>query len=93
MDLSLLRHQSDSRYCFSLDEKHTLIRVAVSRLAKIDKIEIIYGDPRSFHRYHKYQPLELKHQDEAFNYYETVIELYPMRLMYVIYMREKQLLP
>ena len=88
MDLSLLRHQSDSRYCFSLDEKHTLIRVAVSRLAKIDKIEIIYGDPRSFHRYHKYQPLELKHQDEAFNYYETVIELYPMRLMYVIYMRE-----
>ena len=89
MDLSLLRHQSDSRYCFSLDENHALIRVAVSRLVSLDKIEIVYGDPRSFHRSHSYQPLTLKYQDRAFNYYETVIDLYPMRLMYVFYLVEK----
>ena len=88
MDLSLLRHQSDSRYCFSLSENKALIRVAVSRLVNLDTIEIVYGDPRSFHRSHKYQPLTLKYRDAAFSYYETVIELYPMRLMYVFYLRE-----
>ena len=89
MDLSLLRHQSDSRYCFSLDERHALIRVAVSRLTSIETIQVVYGDPRSFHRSHSYQVMNLKYQDEPFNYYETVIELYPMRLMYVFYLKEK----
>lgn len=88
MDLSLLRHQSDSRYCFSLDESHTLLRVAVSRLAHIDNIEVIYGDPRSFNRDHDYQALTLKYRDSAFDYYETVINLFPMRLMYVFIIRE-----
>ena len=89
MDLSLLRHQSDSRYCFSLDERHALIRVAVSRLTSIENIQVVYGDPRSFYRSHTYQAMELKYRDEAFDYYETVIELYPMRLMYVFYLKER----
>ena len=88
MDLSYLRHQSDSRFCFSLDTTHTLIRVAVSRLVDIEKIEIIYGDPKSFHSHHTYKPLNLKYQDHAFNYYEVIIENYPMRLMYIFYIRE-----
>ena len=88
MDLSLLRHQSDSRYCFSLDEKHALIRVAVSRLVNISNLQIVYGDPRSFHRSHTYKAMELRYQDAAFNYFETIIELYPMRLMYVFYFKE-----
>lgn len=88
MDLSLLRHQSDSRYCFSLSETKALIRVAVSRLTSIDKIEIIYGDPQAFHATHKYKPLSLKYRDHAFNYYEVEIDLYPMRLMYVFYINE-----
>ena len=88
MDASLLRHQSDSRYCFSIDTTHALIRLALSRLANVDKVELVYGDPRSFHQKHSYKPLTLKYQDHSFSYYETVIELYPMRLMYVFYIEE-----
>ena len=88
MDLSYLRHQSDSRYCFSLDETHALIRVAISRLASISEMQVIYGDPRSFYRSHLYQKMELKYRDNAFDYYETIISLYPMRLMYVFYIKE-----
>ena len=88
MDLSLLRHQSDSRYCFSLDERHTLIRLAISRLANVNKVELIYGDPRTFNTKHSSLPLTLKYRDGAFDYYEAVVEAYPMRLMYIFHLQE-----
>lgn len=88
MDLSLLRHQSDSRYCFALDESHVLIRLAVSKLVNLNKVQLVYGDPMTFHHKHIYLSLSIKHQDRAFNYYETILEISPIRLMYIFYLEE-----
>ena len=83
MDITYFRHLSDSRYCFSLDTSHTLIRLAVSKLCPIDKVEIIYGDPISFSHHHQSMKMEKKYEDQGYIYYETIINLFPMRLMYI----------
>lgn len=88
MDLSCLRHQSDSRYCFSIDERHVLIRLAISKTVDAEDVQIIYGDPIGFSLNHKYLKLELKHTDSAFNYFEVIIYEELMRLMYVFYIKE-----
>lgn len=83
MFLSSFRHQSDSRYCFSLDERRVLIRLAVAKECAIDSVELVYGDPMRFSREHRYQKLEKRHADRGFNYYETIMEGFPARFMYV----------
>ena len=83
MDATYFRHQSDSRYCFSLDESHALIRLVVSKLITVDKIQLIYGDPMTFASRHLSLEMEIKHEDASFYYYEAVVNLLPMRLMYI----------
>lgn len=83
MDITYFRHLSDSRYCFSLDESHLLLRLAVSKYYPITDLEVIYGDPIRFSREHYSQTLELKYEDQAYYYYETIINIYPMRLTYI----------
>ena len=83
MEIASFRHQSDSRYCFALDDHHVLIRLAAARSVQIESVEIIYGDPMSFVGKHQSQPCYLKHTDAGFHYFETVIEIYPSRIMYV----------
>lgn len=87
MDASYFRHQSDSRYCFSLDESHVVIRLVVSKHLDLEKVELIFGDPMSFTTRHTFQSMEIKHEDASFYYYETVVNVSPMRLMYVFYIR------
>ena len=89
MDLSLLRHQSDSRYCFSLDESHVLIRLAVSKILSLDDVKLIYGNPQAFTQQHYFVNMELKHSDQAYNYYEVILNIYMPQLMYVFYMVER----
>lgn len=83
MRCSDLRHLSDSRYCFSLDERRVLLRLAVAKGEKLNKVEVVYGDPMGFARNHRYQKMTLAHTDVSFDYYETVVNAFPMRLMYV----------
>lgn len=83
MDATYFRHQSDSRYCFSLDESHALIRLVVSKQITVDKIQLIYGDPMTFASRHLSLEMEIKHEDASFYYYEAVVNLLPMRLMYI----------
>ena len=83
MNITYFRHLSDSRYCFSIDESHVLLRLAVSKLFPIDKVEVIFGDPITYSNKHYYQQMHIKYEDQAFYYYETVINVYPMRLMYI----------
>ena len=83
MDSTYFRHLSDSRYCFSIDESHVLIRLAVSKLCPIDKAEILYGDQFSFSHSRNTLNLEIKYEDQGYLYYQATVNLYPMRLMYV----------
>ena len=83
MNITFFRHLSDSRYCFSLDESHLLLRIAVSKYYPVEDLEVIFGDQASFYNNHRPQRMELKYEDNAFYYYETVINLFPMRVIYI----------
>lgn len=87
MDASYFRHQSDSRYCFSIDESHAVIRLVVSKQLTLEKVELIFGDPMTFTSRHVSQKMEIRHEDDSFYYYETVVNTLPMRLMYVFLLR------
>ena len=81
-------HQSDSRFCFSLDERHTLIRLALAKDIQPETVQVVFSDPMKFSRNHEYQNMVKKHEDRSYNYYEAIIEAFPMRLMYVFYLKE-----
>lgn len=83
MDISSFRHQSDSRYCFSLSDHEVLVRLACSKSIPIDDVVVVYGDPMTFCGKHQYQQCHLTHIDEGYRYYETIIDISPARLMYV----------
>lgn len=87
MNLSSFRHQSDSRYCFSLDDHRVLIRLAVGKECPLDEATLVYGDPMRFAKEHRYQKMEIRHEDRGFVYYETVMEAFPARFMYVFKLR------
>lgn len=88
MDASLFHHRSDSRYCFCKDDKHALIRLELSRLVKASEVYIIYDDPMQFRNRHQKQNMILKYQDKACNYYEAIINVCPIRLMYIFLVKE-----
>lgn len=85
MDISNFRHMSDSRYCFSIDETHTVIRIAISKSVDVKKVSIIYGDPMTFVRQHKEIEMNLKYIDTGFNYFQCTINENPMRLLYIFH--------
>ena len=87
ISLTFFRHLSDSRYCFSIDESHTLIRLAVSKLCPLEKVELIYGDPQNFSNDHHNIKMEIRYEDKTFLYYEVIVHTYPMRLMYLFKIR------
>ena len=83
MKLASFRHQSDSRYCFSLDESHVLIRLAVDKDETVDEITLVYGDPMTFAGKHYDLTMHKAHEDLGFDYYEAIVNEEPMRLMYL----------
>lgn len=83
MHLSSFRHQSDSRYCFSLNDHEVLIRLAVSKEVKLDEVHLVYGDPMGFGSHHQNKKMELRYIDAGYLYYETIMEGFPSRFMYV----------
>ena len=83
MEIASFRHQSDSRYCFSLDESHVLLRLAVARSVTLQRVQVVYGDPMGFTQRHNYADMALKHTDAGYHYYEIVLNVFPSRLMYV----------
>ena len=87
MEIASFRHQSDSRYCFSLSDHQVLLRLACSRSVQLDEVMVVYGDPMTFGRKHHYQQCILKHTDQGFNYFETILDVDPPRLMYVFRVR------
>ena len=72
-----------------MDEGHVLLRLAIARGENLNKVEVVFGDPMGFAKNHRYQKMDLAHTDAAFDYYETVISLFPMRLMYVFLLSDE----
>ncbi len=83
MEIASFRHQSDSRFCFSLDEHRVLLRLAVARSVSLHRVQVVFGDPMSFARSHRYADMALRHTDAGYHYYEIVLDVFPARLMYV----------
>ena len=83
MDLSQFRHQSDSRYCFSLDDHRVFIRLAVARSCPLRHVNLVYGDTSTFYRDQRRVTMELAHTDSAFHYYEAIMENAVPRFFYV----------
>ncbi|MCR5348544.1 MAG: alpha amylase N-terminal ig-like domain-containing protein, partial [Bacilli bacterium] len=44
MHLSEFRHQSDSRYCFSLGPNQVMVRLAVAREHPLESATLVHGD-------------------------------------------------
>lgn len=74
MKASSFRHQSDSRYCFSIDSNRTRIRLAVEKEEKINGIWLVYGDEFRFASTQKRKRMEIRHEDLNFFYYEAEME-------------------
>ena len=85
MILSQFRHQSDSRYCFSLDEHRVLVRLAVARLSLVERVELVYGDPFKYDRERKRVEMSIKHEDVDFLYYEGIMESDIPRFYYIFH--------
>ena len=68
------RHQSDSRYCFSLDGHRAKLRLAVSNELDLSEVTVHFGDPMTFSRDHRAVRMERRYEDLAFVYYEGIIE-------------------
>ena len=82
MDLTALRHQSDSRYCFSVGPHKVLVRLAIARKVHATAIRLIYGISHEFVRRRKSVPMVLKFFDGTFDYYEAYMEADPTRFLY-----------
>ena len=82
------RHQSDSRYCFSLDDHRAKLRLAVSNELNLSEVTVHFGDPMTFSRDHRAVRMERRYEDLAFVYFEGIIESELPRFMYVFYVKE-----
>lgn len=67
-------HQSDSRYCFSLDERRVLVRLAVNKEEKIRGVNVVYGEDYRFGTHHIEIPMRDAYEDADFRYYEAILE-------------------
>ena len=83
MNIANFRHQSDSRYCFSLDASHVLLRLAISKEVSPNFVSVIYGDPMTYSAKHQALAMHKAHEDSGFHYYDVVVEVDPVRLMYI----------
>ena len=83
MEIASFRHQSDSRYCFSISPTQVLLRLACAKSVNLENVTVIYGDPMTFGKKHREQGCVLRHTDQGYHYYETIIDVSPARLMYV----------
>ncbi len=88
MELYQLRHQSDSRYCFSLDEKRVLVRLAVAKSLHLERIDLLYGDRALFYKKQTRVHMVLSHEDESFFYYEGTMESKLPRFYYIFHLIE-----
>ncbi|MCR5348319.1 MAG: glycoside hydrolase family 13 protein [Bacilli bacterium] len=85
---SSFRHQSDSRYCFSLSVDKVLIRLAVAKEEEVEDVEVVYGDMFRFASEHKDMKMAFAHEDASFRYYEAIVTLFPMRIAYVFRVKQ-----
>ena len=88
MNLANLRHQSDSRYCFSIDDHTVLLRLAVSKDIHLGRVDILYGDTANFYKKQARAKMTLAHEDEAFFYYEGKMEARIPRFFYIFHLSE-----
>ena len=65
-----------------------MLRLAVAHSCPLDEVSVVYGDPMAFHRNHKSLPMELRHIDAGFRYYEAVLQAKLTRFMYVFHLTQ-----
>lgn len=82
MDQSQLRHQSDSRFCFSLSQDTVLVRLGIARSAKIDTVRLVYGISHEFTYKRKKVRMQARYFDGTFDYYEAKMSGTPTRFLY-----------
>lgn len=90
MKASSFRHQSDSRYCFSIDSNRTRIRLAVEKEEKINAIWLVYGDEFRFASTQKRKRMEIRHEDLNFFYYEAEMEAETPRFFYIFHIESEE---
>ncbi|MBQ9457312.1 MAG: glycoside hydrolase family 13 protein [Bacilli bacterium] len=88
MDVLYFRHQSDSRYCYSVSDHEVLLRLAVAKIQPVEKVEVVYGNQMTFGRQHEAKPMEVVYDDGTFLYYQTIISGKPPRFHYVFRIRQ-----
>ena len=88
MDLSQLRHQSDSRYCFSLSPNTVLVRLAVAKSLRLKRVDLLYGDTANFYKKQTRTKMVISREDEAFFYYEATMEQRIPRFFYIFHLTD-----
>lgn len=83
MKKEALFHQEESQYCFPLSSKEVVIRLRVAKSDIFDEIKIIYGSKYDFYINQLSALMTKKYDDELFTYYEVILILKDVRLVYV----------
>ena len=88
MDFSKFRHESDSRYCFSISPNEVLVRFAIAKDVHLEKAFLLYGDTSTFVKKQTRIRMERKHEDEFFFYYEATMSSSIPRFFYIFHVIE-----
>ena len=88
MKAAQLRHQSDSRYCFVVEDGRLLLRLAIDRDVNVTSVKVTFGPPQGFNKRHQDQEMFPRYDDGDFIYYETILEARPSRFYYIFKIEE-----
>ena len=85
MDLTEFRHQSDSSYCFSINENTVVVRLAVAKRLSLSSVDVLYNDSSLYYKSQYREHMHIAHEDETFFYYETRMKVKIPRFFYIFH--------
>lgn len=83
MEISSLKHSSDSIYSFPVSKDEIEIRFLTKKDDGILKVELLYNDKYSFHKSVKATEIKKSYSDDRFDYYVLKMRLYDKRFAYI----------
>ena len=89
MNREAVFHQSDSHYCFALDEHSLVIRLRMAKADKKSQVTLVYGNKYQFAKKHKEAPLTYLGSDRRYAYFQVTLTLSDTRLAYVFHIHHE----